>query len=216
MKTIKILFVEDHEMFRKAIISSLENQSLFKTDIIEAKDGAEAIDLATKNEVDIYLVDISLPKIDGIALTQLLFQKLDDPKVLALTMHNEDYMIRQMLEVGVLGYVLKNSSIEELSRAILTVADGKKYYSNEVAQIIINGNDHYTEKAKTNALKESLSERELEVLKLIVAEKSNKEISEILNISDRTVGNHRNNLIEKLKVKKSIGLAVFAVKNGLA
>lgn len=216
MKRIKILFVEDHEMFRKAIISSLENQSLFKTDIIEAKDGAEAIDLATKNEVDIYLVDISLPKIDGIALTQLLFQKLDHPKVLALTMHNEDYMIQQMLEVGVLGYVLKNSSIEELSRAILTVADGKKYYSNEVAQIIINGNDHYTEKAKTNALKESLSERELEVLKLIVAEKSNKEISEILNISDRTVGNHRNNLIEKLKVKKSIGLAVFAVKNGLA
>ena len=130
MKTIKILFAEDHEMFRKAIITSIKQQTLFKTKIFEAKDGAEAIDISSKNDIDLFLLDISLPKFDGITLSKLLFEKYTAPKILALSMHNEDYMIRQMLDVGVLGYVLKNSSIEELSRAILTVSEGKKYYSN--------------------------------------------------------------------------------------
>ena len=215
MKKIKILFAEDHEMFRKAIITSLETQTEFIPDIYEAKDGVEALDLALKNDIDVFLLDINLPKKDGITLSKLLHEKLKKPKILALTMHNEDYMIRQVLDAGVLGYILKNSAIDELSKAILTVNNGDKYYSNEVAQIIINGGERGKEITNILKLEESLSKRELQVLKLIAEEKSNREISEILNISDRTVGNHRNKLMEKLNVKKSIGLAVYAAKNGL-
>lgn len=214
MKKIKILFAEDHEMFRTAIITTLETQSQFIPEIFEARDGVEALDIIAKEQIDVFLLDMNLPKKDGIALSKILHDKLDHPKILALTMHNEDYMIRQVLDAGVLGYILKNSTLEELTRAILTVYSGDKYYSNEVAQIIINGDT----KTKTGAslnIEEALTQREMEVLRLIAEEKSNKEISEILNISDRTVGNHRNNLKEKLNVKKSIGLAVFAVKHGI-
>ena len=217
METIKILFAEDHDMVRNAIGILLSDQNYFEADIDEAEDGAEAMQLASKKDYDIFLLDINLPKKDGISLTKFLRNKYSDAKVLALTSHNEDFMIRQMLDAGALGYVLKNSSIDELARAIQTVGRGEKYYSNDVAQIIINGatNTKTMEEESEFKLRDSLTKREIQILKCIAKEMTDAEIGEELNISPRTAGNHRTKLKNKLHVKNSVGLGVFAVRNGL-
>jgi DNA-binding NarL/FixJ family response regulator len=221
MKTIKILFAEDHEMVRNGIKLMLSNQTNFKAEIEEAVDGADVIHKATKNNYDVIILDINLPKHDGIYITKLLKSKNNHVKILALTMHMEDFVIRQMIEAGVLGYISKTSSIEELSKAILTVNNFDKYYSNDVAQILLNktkklSNKSYQDLNDQNIITNTtITQRELEVLKYIALEYTNKEIGDKLNISERTVGNHRNKLIQKLLVKNSIGLATYAVKNGL-
>lgn len=221
MKTIKILFAEDHEMVRKSIIQSLLIQKLFVAKIDEAVNGIEAIEKATKNNYDVIILDINLPLKDGLFVTKLLKSKNDNVRILALTLHNEYFIIKQMIEAGVLGYVLKNSGIGELITAILKVAEFEKYYCNDVAQILLNksrkttrnGNNSLT--CQNSVLNADITPRELEILSLISMEFTNKEIGERLTISERTVSNHRNNLILKLQVKNSIGLATYAVKNGL-
>lgn len=221
MKTIKILFAEDHEMVRKSIILSLLSQKLFIAQIDEAVNGAEAIDKATKNEYDVIMLDINLPLKDGISVTRLLKSKNNNVRILALTLHYEDYIIKQMIEAGALGYILKTSGIGELIKAIITVANFEKYYCNDVAQILLNKSNkvHNTTCLDLNNQKiivnKSITNREFDVLKCIALELTNKEIGVKLNISERTAGNHRNKLIQKLSVKNSIGLATYAVKNGL-
>lgn len=221
MKTIKILFAEDHEMVRKSIILSLLNQKIFIAKIDEAVNGIEAIEKATKNYYDIIILDINLPLKDGLSVTKLLKSKNDNVRILALTLHGEYFIIKQMIEAGVLGYVLKNSGIGELITAILKVADFEKYYCNDVAQILLNKSRKTTSKGNNNLscqntiLNADITPRELEILSLISMEFTNKEIGERLDISERTVSNHRNNLILKLQVKNSIGLATYALRNGL-
>lgn len=221
MKTIKILFVEDHEMVRNGIKLMLKTQNSFIAEIDEAVDGLEAIEKASKNNYDVILLDINLPQKDGIFITRLLTSKQNKARILALSMHKEGVIIKKMLEAGALGYILKNSSLEELTKAILTVYNFERYYSNEVAQTLIQKTDKmqcdFFDDIKSQKISSdnNITQRELEVLKYIASGDTNKEIGEKLNISARTVGNHRNKLLQKLLVKNSIGLATYAIKNGL-
>lgn len=221
METIKILFAEDHEMVRNGIKLMLNNQNVFKAIIDEAIDGVDVIEKASNNAYDVILLDINLPKQDGIFVTRLLTSKNNKARILALSIHNEDFIIKQMIEAGAMGYILKTSGIEELIKAILTVYHNEKYYSNEVSQSLINKSSNsccrtFDETKLQNAPSYSnITNRELEILKCIANGLTNSEIGEKLNISNRTVGNHRNKLIQKLQVKNSIGLAIYAVKNGL-
>ncbi|MCB0479561.1 MAG: response regulator transcription factor, partial [Crocinitomicaceae bacterium] len=183
----------------------------------EAKDGAEAMFLSTKKEYDVYLLDINLPKKDGISLTKYLKLKNNNAKILALTSHNEDYMIRQMLDAGALGYILKNSDIEELVKAIQSVSRGELYNSNDVWKILMSGNNptNPIEESSEFKLRESLTKREIQILKLIAQEMTDAEIGDELNISKRTAGNHRTKLKSKLQVKNSVGLGLYAIRYGL-
>jgi DNA-binding NarL/FixJ family response regulator len=219
MKTIKILFAEDHKMVRNGIKLMLTSQNSFIPEIDDAKDGQEAISMALKKNYDVILLDINLPIKNGISVTKYLISKLGKIRILALTGHQEDFVIQQMIDAGALGYILKNSGLEELTKAILTVANFKKYYSNEIAQSIINKSSPENRQSKNKLgsipLNNNLSTREKEILKFIAKEYTNIEIGERLNISPRTVGNHRNNLLQKLQVKNSVGLAMYALKNGI-
>lgn len=219
MVTIKILFAEDHDLVRSGIKLMLNNQNAFIPKIDEATNGLEAIEMALKNQYDVILLDVNLPLKNGIEITKFLTSKQGKVRILALSSHNEDYVIKQMVEAGALGYILKNSGLEELSKAILTVFNFNKYYSNDVAQSLL-GNSSTSLKDSSRELpnipiNENLSTREVEVLRYIAQEKTSIEIGEILNISSRTVGNHRNNLLQKLQVKNSVGLAMYALKNGI-
>lgn len=217
MKTIKILFAEDHNMVRDGIKLMLNNQDYFKTVIDEACDGVEAIEMASKKEYDLLLLDINLPGKDGIEVAELLISKNKQTKILALSMHEEVHVVKQMLDAGALGYILKNSGIEELTKAILTVNNGERYYSNEIAQILLNQNNKNQKKKDvlSNPAIGGLTRREIEVLKYIGMALSDKEIGEKLKISYRTVGNHRTNLLQKIQVNKTAGLVAFAIKNGI-
>lgn len=220
MKKIRILFAEDHEMVRNGIKLMLTSQKLFQAEITDAADGVEAIQLATKNTYDLFLLDINLPLKNGIDVIHFIKAKLDDPKILVLTMHNEDYVIKEALDAGARGYILKSSGIEELTRAIMTVSNGSKYYSNEVTQIILDGKSQFaqeniSEKLKPLQNKFRLTFRELELLKFIAEGYTDKQLAEKFNISVRTAGNHRFNISKKMKVRSSVELASIALRFGM-
>lgn len=219
MKTLKILLADDHELVRNGIKLMLSQQKYFIPLIEEVKDGEEVLNIVTKCEFDIIILDINLPKIDGIAVTKSLIKKKSSTKILALTMYKEDYVIKQMIAAGALGYLLKDTGLDELTKAILTVSASKRYYCNEASQALITNNVKQfpiNGDLKLNIdFNSELSNREKEVMVFIVKELNSSEIAEKLFISKRTVDGHRKNIINKLNLKNTAGLVKYAIQNGI-
>lgn len=213
----KILIADDHKILRSGIRMTLENQNVFSPEITEVSDGVEVLEIIQKEKFDVILLDVNMPRKDGIAVTR--FMKRNDilTPILALTMHNEPHIVKQMVDAGVNGYILKNCGIEELTTAITTVIKNQKYFTNEAAQVLLSKkvhvktNDNYSFPANS-----ILTLREREVLRLITQEYTNQEIAEALNISKRTVDGHRNRMLEKLQVKNTVGLVKYAMLNGIS
>ncbi len=213
MEKIEILLVDDHNMVREGLKSIFENDESFHVKA-EAINGVEALNTLKETKVDIVLTDISMPQMDGVELTKAI--KKNDPgqKVIALTMLGESQHIKQMLKAGVSGYLLKNCGSTELKKAITRVMDGETYYSPEVSQIIMNDLSG-KKQASRMATEIELSERELEVLHLIIKENTNQEIADKLFISPRTVDAHKRNLLDKTGSKNIAGLVLYAVEKRL-
>lgn len=210
--SIKILIADDHKLFREGTITLLsENQDI---EIIgQAEDGKEAIAKAKETQPDILIIDIGMPKINGIEATRILKSEAPDIKIIALTMHSEKHFIKGMLEAGAYGYLFKNCDYDELIQAIKTVYSGKKYLSDEITEVIIH--DYV---GKTNDVLETdpiLSEREMEILKLFAEGKTSREISELLFISVKTVGTHKQNILTKLELNSTADLVKYAIKKGI-
>ncbi|OFY90850.1 MAG: hypothetical protein A3K10_16280 [Bacteroidetes bacterium RIFCSPLOWO2_12_FULL_31_6] len=210
METIKLLLADDHLIIRDGIKLMLKKSSGMEI-VAEASNGSEVISYLEKyaSKIDIVLMDINMPKMNGIEATQLIMEKFKNIKVLALTMHAEGTYITNMLKAGALGYVLKESGTDELITAIKTVANGQKYYSNEVSVTMINSLMNDAEKPKNS----QLSERELEVLAHIATGETNKKIGDKLCISGRTVETHRRNILSKLDVKNTAEMIRYAIEN---
>lgn len=220
---IKILLVDDHKIIRdgiKALIQSEPNIHI----IGECSDGVEVVPFLEKNDVDVVLMDINMPKMNGIETTSFVSEKFPNVGVLALTMHDEEGYISKVLKAGALGYVLKHLGKSELIKAIIKVANKENYFSDDVAAIMMS---KYMKSGSTSSnppLKkvsnslisiDELTKREIEILSLISEEMTNNEIGEKLFISPRTVDTHRRNLLQKLGVKNTAGLVKFAVQNDL-
>lgn len=217
MKKIKVLIVDDHQIIRDGL-----KKYLLSIDEIEfvgqAENGKQALELIEKNEVDIVLSDLNMPEMDGLELTENIIANHSHIKVIILTMLDEPHYIKQLMGSGAEGYLFKNSGVEEVKKAILRVNDGDTYLSNEVTESLTQ----YVIKRKKSKPKPSkfgfdpkLSDRELEVLELIIKEKTNKEIADKLFISVRTVDAHKRNLIEKTGSRNIAGLVMFAITNQL-
>jgi DNA-binding NarL/FixJ family response regulator len=219
MKTLKILLADDHELVRNGIKLMLSQQKYFIPLIEEVKDGEEVLNIVTKCEFDIIILDINLPKIDGISVAKKLIGKNSNTKILALTMYKEDYVVKQMIAAGALGYLLKDTGLDELTKAILTVSASKRYYCNEASQALISNNVKQLPingDLKLNIdFNSALSNREKEVMVFIVKELNSSEIAEKLFISKRTVDGHRKNIINKLNLKNTAGLVKYAIQNGI-
>lgn len=216
MANIQIAIVDDHEIVRDGIKILLEDEPGF--DIIsEAQTGKEAIKLCESNgqDIDLIIMDITMPEMDGIEATKIIKEKFSDIKVLALTMLSEDQHIRKMIKAGASGYILKSSGKQELIKAIKTIMDGQHYFSNDATQAILQK----LVSPEVNRVKEEddvhITERELEVLELIVNEYTNQEIADKLFVSVRTVDAHRRNLLQKTGAKNTAGLVKYALKNDL-
>lgn len=208
---LKILMADDHKMLRKGIKIMLEFGPFKNTKFIEVDNGIDALSILSQQRFDVVLLDLNMPKMDGMTLLRKLKAEKIDAHVLVLSSHCENNMIRQTLDNGALGYLLKDSGPEELFKAIDTVRKGQKYYSNEVTQLILGAR----EKKQDNSIyDEVLSVREIQILKLIVKDMSNEQIADTLNISKRTVEGHRRNIRTKLKIKTTTGLLKFGLENG--
>jgi len=201
---ISVLLVDDHALVRRGFRRILEDEADI-TVVGEAGDGAEAIRLAKQLKPTVVVMDCALPGTSGLAATRKILETHPDQAILMLSMHSEETLVRQALEAGARGYVLKNAVDLELPAAIRRVAAGKTVLDPQVA--------------KRSALKGErnggLTPRELEILQLIVDGKSNKEIADQLGLSVNTVAVHRANIMDALGIHKAAELVVYAIRNGL-
>ena len=216
MGTVKILIVDDHKIVRDGIKSMLASNPEIQI-LGEASNGKEAVEFIDSStiETDLVLMDINMPEMNGIEATTQIKQNSSGTKVLALTMLNEQQHIRKMIEVGASGYILKSSSKEELVEAIKKIHRGSHHFSEEAAQAILQDlvNPELTKKASDIHIQ--ITDREKDVLQLIVEEYTNQEIADKLFISVRTVDAHRRNLLQKIGAKNTAGLVRYAIEKNL-
>jgi DNA-binding NarL/FixJ family response regulator len=211
MKKIRTLIVDDHKVVRDGLKYILNSDKKIEV-VYEASNGIEAIQYLEKdNNIDVVLMDISMPKLNGIEATELIKKLYKNINILALTMHNEESYILNMIKSGASGYVLKDSDSSNILDAINSIANGKNYYSNDVASIIVK---HMMNPENSNQ-KKSLSDREIEIIKLVAKGNTNNKIGDNINISPRTVETHRRNIIKKLKLKNTAELINYAYKNNI-
>ncbi|MFN8283577.1 MAG: response regulator transcription factor [Chitinophagales bacterium] len=211
MNKIRIVLVDDHQMLidgLKAILSNFRNIQIVKT----YTNGNKLLDEISGLDIDLVLTDISMPEIDGYELTREIKKINTEIKVIAVSMSGDIANINRMLDAGISGYVLKNAGNEELLEAIEKVASGKMHFSDDVTEEMVKSSK---EKEKKPEEKINLTEREIEILKLIAQEHNNAEIGSILFISERTVETHRKNMMRKMNFKTMIGLLKYAMDNKL-
>jgi len=214
MANIQILLVDDHDIVRDGIRSLLEDEVGFNI-VDEAANGIEALESCGNTNLDAIVMDINMPKMNGIEATEKIKEKYPDLKILALTMMDEDEHIRKMIEAGASGYILKSSDKQELIDAIISILGGQHYFSSDAAQsVMMNLVKGKTQSGAGDPAK--ITEREREVLELIVKEFTNQEIADKLFISIRTVDAHRRNLLQKTGAKNTAGLVKYAIKYDLA
>lgn len=213
---MKILLVDDHRLIRDAIHSYMEDDSEYQV-VGEASHGQEAIRILEEREVDVVLMDINMPIMGGLDCTKEIVKRWPHIKVLTLSMMSDNQHIKQMMGAGASGYVLKNCTEKELKKAIKTVFEGDTYYSAEVTEVVMtNLMKNNTTKTTSNLVVDMpLTEREKEVLELIIKEFTNNEIADKLFISNRTVDAHKRNLLEKTGAKNIAGLVMYAINNQL-
>jgi DNA-binding NarL/FixJ family response regulator len=201
---LTVLLVDDHALVRKGFRRMLEDDAAISV-VGEASEGQEAVRLALELKPKVVVMDCALPGISGIDATRRIRAQMPDATVLMLSMHSEDTLVRQALEAGARGYILKNAMELDLVNAIKRVAQGHLVLDPQLA--------------KPEALKgerdSGLTPRELEILRHIVAGKSNKEIAAELGLSANTVGVHRANIMDTLGIHKTAELVVYAIRNGL-
>jgi DNA-binding NarL/FixJ family response regulator len=216
-KIIKILIADDHQMFIDGIAASLKDNEFINI-ISTANNGAQAIRQLEKELVDVVLLDINMPEMNGIEAAKIIVKNHPLVRIIALSMYLEKEFIEELIHIGVSGYILKNTTMGELEQAIISVSSGKKYFSNDVALKMLDAqtNNEYAGKIDSEPTSQvGLTEREVEVLKLITKEFTTPEIAKKLFISVYTVETHRKNLIRKLNVKNIAGLVKYAIQNGI-
>jgi DNA-binding NarL/FixJ family response regulator len=206
---MKILLVDDHKIIRD-VLGRFIRQNITE-DLEEANNGIEAINMIKKEKYDLVISDINMPKMDGIDLMKEIQNYNPELKVIALSMMDDSVSIKKMLKAGAVGYVLKEGNTAELTKAVEAVMSGNTYFSavvqEKIIQSVIDGRkDHKSAQ---------LSNRELEILKLIFEEKSNQEIADVLFISLRTVETHKHNIMEKTGSKNMASLVKFAIREKL-
>lgn len=215
---IKILLVEDHMVVRNGIKLLLESQEGFEV-VGEASNGKEALDFLSSNPVpDIVLTDISMDEMDGIELLQLINKQYASIKVVILSMLNQINYVIEAFESGLAGYLVKNVGYHELLFGLNHVANGGRYVSEEIAMILLDqvrSGQSYAQIPGELQADFDISERELEVLKLIAEGYTNVEIADKIFLSKRTVEGHRQNLIDKAGVKNTAHLVKFAFERGI-
>jgi DNA-binding NarL/FixJ family response regulator len=201
---LKVLLVDDHALVRRGFRRMLEDEPTFQV-AGEASDGLEAVELAEQLRPDVIVMDCALPQMNGIEASRRILAKLPETAILMLSMHSEDTLVKQALEAGARGYILKNAMDLDLVSAIKKVAEGQTVLDPQIARSGALRGERDT----------GLTPRELEILQHIVAGKSNKEIATELNLSVNTVSVHRANIMDALGIHKTAELVVYAIRNGL-
>ncbi|MCK9255454.1 MAG: response regulator transcription factor [Bacteroidales bacterium] len=204
-----VMIVDDHALFRDGLKLLLNSFPNFKV-VAEASNGEEFLQTLELIPVDIVLLDIEMPILNGIEATKIAIKKQANLKIITLSMYGDEEYYYKMIEAGASGFLLKDSDIDEVHSALNAVVEGKSYFSQELLQNLINNLKNQDENTKETF---DLSAREIEIIDLICQGLSNIEIGEKLFLSKRTVEKHRANILEKTNSKNTASLVMFAIKN---
>jgi DNA-binding NarL/FixJ family response regulator len=214
-KLITVHIADDHQILIDGVKAVLNIESGIEV-IGYSLNGNEVIDWYTENESDVLILDINMPLLDGIEVLKKLKQLKKRPEIIVLSSYDDVKLVKEVLQMGAKGFVPKKSAGEHIVNAVYKVAEGNQYFTDDVKekmmQTLLNGQIK-NEGSQDGVLISSLTRREVEVLKLVAQQYSTREIGDELHISESTVETHRKNLMKKVKVKNSVGLAIFALKN---
>jgi len=218
MRKIKVHIADDHQLLIdgiEAVLSSEENIEIVGSSL----NGEDVLNWFASNEADILILDINMPKVDGISVLQSFLKNGIQQKVIVLSSYDDTKLIKEVLKIGASGFLAKKCAGKNIVEAINQVYSGKHYFSESVKDKLLasftNNYLNIDEISKESSFFSSLTPRETDVLKLICKQLNSKEISTELHISINTVETHRKNLINKLKVKNVVGLAIYALKNNI-
>ncbi len=213
-RQFSIVIAEDYTILREGLNALLSSQSDFKV-VGEAGDGFEAISRVQECSPDLVLMDLSMPRMTGIDAIRKIKKELPQTKILALTAHAADEYILSALQAGADGYVLKDANSAEVLAAIRQVLGGRRYLSKSLSGTTVDRLRDGEKPSTLRSMWETLTQRELEILKLVAEGHRNKDIADILSISPKTVEKHRTNLMEKLEFHSAAELTALAAKKGL-
>jgi DNA-binding NarL/FixJ family response regulator len=209
----RVLLADDHALVRQGFRRILEDEPEI-TVVGEASNGLEAVELARAHTPDVVVMDMAMPEMNGIQATAEILKHAPETRVLILSMYSDVQYVKNALDAGAKGYILKNAIETDLTRAVRTVAGGEQYLSPELSGLLVKAIQAGSFEAVGDAF-EKLTPREKQILQLIAHGKSNKEIAAMLNLSVNTVAVHRANLMNTLQLHKTAELVLFAVRKGL-
>ncbi|MFD1316748.1 response regulator [Namhaeicola litoreus] len=214
-QTITVHIADDHQILIDGIIAVLNFEENIEV-VGYSLNGQEVLDWFEKSDADVLILDINMPELDGIEVLKVLETKSVKPKIIVLSSYDDVKLVKEVLQIGAQGFVPKKSAGEHIVNAINKVANDEQYYTDDIKEKMMQAllNRPVKDKgSQDGVLMTSLTKREKEILKFVAQQYSTREIAEELHISESTVETHRKNLMKKLKVKNSVGLAIFALKN---
>lgn len=220
MKKTRIIIADDHSVVRSGLRLLLQSSPDFNV-VAEAEDGEEAVALVDRHKPDVVVMDISMPKLNGIEATGIMKQSNPDLKIIILTVHEDEEYVYQMLRAGASGYVLKSAGKKEIFAAIESALSGERFFSPGISKLIIEGfikrdkEQLQTQDQLQSHSKQQLTKREIEVLQYIAQGFTNRKIAEALFLSIRTINTHRTNLMQKLDIHDTARLVRYAIETGL-
>jgi DNA-binding NarL/FixJ family response regulator len=212
METVSILIADDHAVVRRGLRALLETQPKWKV-VCEVANGREAVEMAAKLCPDVAILDITMPRLNGLDAASLIFKATPQTRILILTMHAAEELIKKTLKAGASGYVLKSDAERDLITAVEALLHKKTFFTSVASEMILDDLRGVERKGSSQAHVARLSLREREIVQLLSEGKSNKEIGAVLNISTRTVENHRAKIMSKLKLRSFSELIRYAVRN---
>jgi DNA-binding NarL/FixJ family response regulator len=216
VKKLRILVADDHGLVRRGVRAILNSRHGWRV-VGEATNGREAVEKAIELKPDVAVVDIGMPELDGVEVTRQIREAFPNTKVLVLTMHESDQMVRRAMDAGAHGYLLKSDLTDSLTKAVKTIAEGKRFLTSKVCEIVLDGflktRSHHQQGDRAGA---RTTPRETEILRFLAEGKGNKEIAALLGISVRTVETHRSKIMLKLGLHSLAELIYYAMRHGLA
>ena len=215
MRKLRIVVADDHPLMRRGISDLLGSEAGWEV-VAEASNGREAVDAVARTEPDVLVIDLSMPELNGLTATREILRSFPRVEVVLLTIHNTDQAIREVLESGARGYVLKSDAEQDLISAVKAVSAGKPFFfTPNVAEVVLKGYLSRHTKAEVQQDLPQLTTRERQVVQLLAEGKGNKDVAVAMQVSVKTVETHRSNINRKLSIRSTSDLVRYAVRNGI-